>query len=83
MPWIKNIPLCQRTGIKHILAGTSKSFMSYLGHREGSKDTSWKYAHYDGRTSSIPAAATTDVLNYIWDSFGKEQKKTFWKRIWC
>ena len=49
--------------------------MSYLGHRPGSKDTSWKYAHYDGRTSSIPAAATTDVLNYIWDSFGKEQKK--------
>ena len=33
--------------------------------------------YYDGRTSSIPAAATTDVLNYIWDSFGKEQKKLF------
>ena len=59
-----------------ILAGT-EALMSYLGHRPGSKDTSWKYAHYDGRTSSIPPAATTDVLNYIWDSFGKEQKKLF------
>ena len=59
-----------------ILAGT-EAVMSYIGHRSGSKDTSWKYAHYDGRTKSIPAAATTDVLNYIWDSFGADQKKLF------
>ena len=26
---------------------------------------------------SIPASATTDVLNYIWDSFGADQKKIF------
>lgn len=59
-----------------ILAGT-EALMFFIGHRSGSKDTSWKYAHYDGRTNSIPPAATTDVLNYIWDSFGREQKKLF------
>tara|TARA_Y100001972_G_scaffold128553_1_gene190152 strand:- start:2910 stop:4175 length:1266 start_codon:yes stop_codon:yes gene_type:complete len=59
-----------------ILAGT-EALMDYLGHRPGSKDTSWKYAHYDGRTKSIPAAATTDILNYIWESFNKDQKKIF------
>ena len=59
-----------------ILAGT-EALISYIGHRPGSKDLSWKYAHYDGRTKSIPASATTDVLNYIWDSFGSKQKKIF------
>ena len=59
-----------------ILAGT-EALMQYLGHRSGSKDTSWKYAHYDGRTKSIPTASTTDILNYIWESFNKDQKKIF------
>ena len=59
-----------------ILAGT-EAVCSYLGHRVGSKDNSWKYAHYDGRTKSIPRNDTTDVLNYIWDSFGRDQKKIF------
>lgn len=59
-----------------ILAGT-EALISYIGHRPGSKDLSWKYAHYDGRTKSIPASSTTDVLNYIWDSFGSKQKKIF------
>jgi|TARA_B100000073_G_scaffold344027_1_gene350007 hypothetical protein len=62
-----------RTGI---LAGT-EALLSYLNHTPGTKDTTWKYAHYDGRTKSIPATSTTDVLNYIWDSFGTEQKKIF------
>ena len=59
-----------------ILAGT-EALMLYIGHSSGSKDTTWKYAHYDGRTNSIPPTKTTDVLNYIWDSFGREQKKIF------
>ena len=57
-----------------ILAGT-EALMNFIGHRSGTKDTSWKYAHYDGRTKSIPPSATTDVLNYIWDKFNKDQKK--------
>ena len=57
-----------------ILAGAD-ALMDYLGHRPRSKDTTWKYAHYDGKTKSIPASDTTDVLNYIWDSFGAPQKK--------
>ncbi len=59
-----------------ILAGT-EALMNFIGHRSGTKDTSWKYAHYDGRTKSIPPSATTDVLNYIWDKFNKDQKKIF------
>ena len=59
-----------------ILAGTD-ALINYLRHRPGSKDTTWKYAHYDGKTKSIPASDTTDVLNYIWDSFGAPQKKIF------
>jgi len=59
-----------------ILAGTD-ALINYIGHRSGTKDTSWKYAHYDGKTKSIPASATTDILNYIWDSFSKDQKKLF------
>ena len=59
-----------------ILAGTD-AVMEYLGHRPGTRDGSWLYAHYDGRTKTIPASATTDVINYIWDSFSKEQKKIF------
>lgn len=59
-----------------ILAGT-EAIIKYIGHREGSKDKSWKYAHYDGRTKSIPNSASTDVLNFIWDSFDSKQKRIF------
>lgn len=59
-----------------ILAG-AEALMHYLGHGAGTKDGSWKYAHYDGRTKSIPPSASTDILNYIWDSFDKDQKKLF------
>ena len=59
-----------------ILAGTD-ALMDYLGHQPNSTDTSWLYAHYDGRTKSIPSSASTDLINYIWDSFSKKQKDIF------
>ena len=59
-----------------ILAGAD-ALMKYLGHNPGSKDTSWLYAHYDGRTKTIPEASSTDLINYIWDSFSREQKAIF------
>ena len=72
----KEYPSMSNDWREGILAGT-EALMLYIGHSSGSKDTSWKYAHYDGRTNSIPPTKTTDVLNYIWDSFGREQKKIF------
>jgi len=59
-----------------ILLGTD-ALMKYIGHRPGTKDTSWLYAHYDGRVKTIPDSAQTDIINYIWDSFTREQKKLF------
>lgn len=59
-----------------ILAGTD-ALLKYIGHKPGSKDTSWKYAHYDGKTKSIPASSTSDIVNYIWDIFDRDQKKLF------
>jgi len=59
-----------------ILAGAD-SLMKYLGHTPGTKDTSWLYAHYDGRTKTIPETSSTDIINYIWDSFSREQKAIF------
>lgn len=59
-----------------ILAGTD-ALMKYLGHSPGTKDGSWLYAHYDGRTKTIPSSSTTTIINYIWDSFSREQKAIF------
>jgi len=59
-----------------ILAGTD-ALMDYINHTPGTKDRTWLYAHYDGKTKSIPASDTTDILNYIWDSFSREQKQIF------
>lgn len=59
-----------------ILAGTD-ALMEYLNHRPGTKDSTWLYAHYDGRTKTIPGTDSTDIVNYIWDSFSREQKQIF------
>ena len=50
---------------------------SYLNHRIGSVDRSWKYAHYDGAVTTIPSGKRTDVINYIWDHFSPAQKGLF------
>jgi len=59
-----------------ILAGAD-ALMDYLGHNPGVKDSTYLYAHYDGRTKSIPASSSTDILNYMWDSMTTAQKKLF------
>ena len=69
-------PNMSREWREGILAGTD-ALMDYLKHIPGTKDTTWLYAHYDGRTKTIPASSTTDLLNYIWDSFSRSQKQIF------
>ena len=59
-----------------ILAGAG-ALMEWLSHPSDTKNLGWKYAHYDGRTKTIPAADTTTVLNDIWDTFDDEQKRLF------
>ncbi|MHA2404904.1 MAG: hypothetical protein ACXADH_18060 [Candidatus Kariarchaeaceae archaeon] len=59
-----------------ILAGAD-ALMKYIGHTPGTKDGSWLYAHYDGRVKTIPAGDQTDIINYMWDSFTKEQRAVF------
>ena len=59
-----------------ILAGAD-ALMKYIGHTPGTRDGTWLYAHYDGRVKTIPAGDQTDIINYIWDSFSREQKKIF------
>ena len=59
-----------------ILAGAD-ALMKYIGHTPGTRDGSWLYAHYDGRVKTIPAGDQTDIINYIWDTFSREQKKIF------
>ena len=55
----------------------AQELLKYLGYSEGNRDNSWKYAHFDGETQVIPRGDTTDVINYIWDSFDKKQKDVF------
>ena len=57
----------------------SKAVIEYIGHREGSKDTSWSYAWYDGPVpaSAIPKSDQTDVINGVWGSFTSKQQKLF------
>jgi hypothetical protein len=49
----------------------AKALIKYLGHTEGNKDTSWKYARYGGSTK------TTDIYDYIWSSFNRPQQQLF------
>jgi hypothetical protein len=55
----------------------AKALNGYIGHREGSKDNSWKYGWYDGAAPEIPRTKQTDIINYIWDKFTSEQKRNF------
>lgn len=55
----------------------SKALIKYLGHNEGTTDTSWKYARYGGRTRTIPPGKTTDIYDYIWNSFNRKQQQIF------
>lgn len=55
----------------------SKALIKYLGHSEGNKDTSWKYARYGGSTKTIPSGKSTDIYDYIWNSFNRNQQQIF------
>jgi hypothetical protein len=55
----------------------AKALIKYLGHSEGSKDTSWKYARYGGSTKTLPSTKTTDIYDYIWSSFNRPQQQLF------
>lgn len=55
----------------------AKALIKYLGHSEGTKDTSWKYARYGGSTKTLPAGKTTDIYDYIWNSFNRSQQQIF------
>ena len=55
----------------------AEALIDFLDHKEGSKDSTWLYAHFEGKTQTIPSTSTTDLLDYIWDSFPPAQKKLF------
>ena len=55
----------------------AEALIDYLNHTEGSKDNTWSYAHFEGKTATIPSISTTDLLDYIWDSLPAAQKKIF------
>ncbi len=55
----------------------AQELLKYLGYSEGNRDNSWKYAHFDGETKVIPRGDTTDIINFIWDSFDRKQKDIF------
>ena len=55
----------------------ARALIKYLGHREGSKDSSWAYAWYDGPTEEIPRSDQTDLINHVWDSFTSTQQRIF------
>jgi len=55
----------------------AKALLKYLGHSEGSRDTSWKYARYGGKTKTISSGKSTDIYDYIWNSFNRKQQQIF------
>ena len=55
----------------------ARALNEYINHREGTKDTSWKYGWYDGTAPEIPSGKQTDIINYIWDKFTTVQKRNF------
>ena len=55
----------------------ARALVKYLSHSEGTEDTSWKYARYGGKTKTLPSNKDTDIYDYIWNSFNKNQQKIF------
>ena len=55
----------------------AEALIDFLNHNEGSTDNTWLYAHFEGRTETIPSTSTTELLDYIWDSLPAAQKKIF------
>ena len=55
----------------------ARALLKYLSHSEGFEDNSWKYARYGGKTKTLPSNKDTDIYDYIWNSFNREQQKLF------
>jgi len=55
----------------------AEALIDFLSHTEGSTDNTWLYAHFEGKTETIPSTSTTELLDYIWDSLPAAQKKIF------
>lgn len=55
----------------------AKALIKYLRHKETSTDTSWKYARYGGKTKTLPSNKDTDIYDYIWNSFNRQQQQLF------
>ena len=58
----------------------TKALIKWMGHKEGSVDTSYKYARWgkSGRSDStivIPASKKTDVFDWIWEEVGNDVRK--------
>ena len=55
----------------------SAALNEYLGYSEGHKDTCWLYGHFGSgaglsRVSELTNSESTDILDFIWNSFTKE-----------
>lgn len=55
----------------------ARALLKYLSHSEGNEDTSWKYARYGGKTKTLPSSKDTDIYDYIWNSFNRQQQQLF------
>ena len=55
----------------------TKVLLDWMGHREGTTDTSYKYGRFGSVPSTIPSNKVTDFGDWIFDKFTKEQKALF------
>lgn len=55
----------------------ARALIKYLGHQEGTKDSSYLYAWYDGKPEEIPSSSTTTLINSVWQNFTPQQQKIF------
>ena len=54
-------------------------FIDWLGHRQGSTDTSYKYGRFGSNSiDSIPSNKTSTIGYWMWDNFKKHKKKIMW-----
>ena len=53
-------------------------FIDWLGHRQGSTDTSYKYGRFGSNSiDSIPSNKTSTLGDWMWDNLTKDQKKLY------
>ena len=52
--------------------------INWLGHTQGSTDTSYNYGRFGTKTiSSIPSSSTSTIGDWMWDNLTKDQKKLY------